>query len=145
MSAESSLSPYAGLAAKIRPEGSRDAQAIAAQRAAREPILRIVLRPGFVLLRWLAEPCLVLVDGQRRGELRSGVKFEASVPAGRHSVQVTRAWLGSQRVEIEVQNGEIAQFHCTGHNSPFDLCFGLALLFGVLLPSRFYWLTAFRP
>jgi len=144
MSADNSLSPYAGLAAKIRPEGSRDAQAQAQERAAREPLLRIAMRPASILLRWLTEPCQVLVDGQPLGVLRSDQKFEAAVTAGRHCVQVSGGWLRSPSASVEVQNGEIAQFLCTGHNALLDLVFGLVLLYGVLLPGRFYWLTAFN-
>jgi len=141
---ESSLSPHAGLAAKIRPEGSRDAQALAAQRAEREPMVRIALTPGFILTGWLFEPCRVLVDGQPLGRLRSAEKFEAKLAAGRHTVKVTRGWLSSQEANVELGNGDIAQFLCRGHNSLLDLLLGLALLFGVLLPWRFYWLTPFR-
>jgi hypothetical protein len=140
MSADDSLSPYAGLAAKVRPEGSRDAQAQAKERGAREPLLRIVLRPP--VFGWL--PCSVLVDGQPRGTLRSGQRFEVTLPAGRYSVQVASGWLRSPAVNVEVQNGDIAQFVCHSHNSVLDYLFGLVLVYGVLLPGRFYWLKPFK-
>jgi len=140
VTADDSKSPYAGLAAKVRPEGSRDAQAQAKERAAREPLLWIALRPG--LLDWL--PCRVLVDGQPRGKLRSGQRFEVTVPAGRYSLQVASGWLRSPAVNVEVQNGDIGQFVCHGHDSTLDFLFGLVLLYGVLLPGRFYWLKPFK-
>jgi len=139
MSADDSLSPYAGLASKVRPEGSRDAQAQAKERAARDPLLRIVQRPGL-----FRSSCGVLVDGQPRGMLRSGQRFEVTVPAGRYSVQVSSGWLSSPAVNFEVQNGDIAQFVCHGHNSLLDFFFGLVFLYGVLLPGRFYWLKPFH-
>ena len=85
----------------------------------------------------------MLVDGQPLGRLWSAEKFEAKVAAGRHTVKVTRGWLGSQEAYVELGNGDIAQFLCRGHNSLLDLLLGLAVLFGVLLPWRFYWLTPF--
>ena len=140
MSADDSLSPYAGLGARVRPEGSRDAQSQAKERATREPLLRIVLRPA--LFSWL--PCSVLVDGQPRGLLSSGQRFEVTLPAGSHLVQVSSGWLRSPVVNVYLQNGDIAQFVCHGHNSVLDYLFGLVLVYGVLLPGQFYWLKRFR-
>jgi hypothetical protein len=138
------LSPYAGLAAKIRPDGSRDAQANAAERALRQPILRIALRPGFILLRPFIEPCRVLVDGHSLGGLTSSTNFEAAVAAGQHTVRVVRGWLSSNVMDVHLANGDIAQFLCSGHNSLLDLVFGLAILFAAFLPRRFYWLKPFH-
>jgi hypothetical protein len=139
MSADESLSPYAGLAAKVRPAGSRDGQAQAKDRAAREPILRIVLRPALLSL-----PCRVLVDGQPRGMLRRGERFEVTLPEGRYGEQVSSGWLRSPAVYVEAQNGDIAQFVCHGHNALLDFLFGLVLVYGLLLPGRFCWLRPFN-
>lgn len=141
----SSESPYAGLAAKIRPEGSSDAQALAAERAARPPVVRLALTQGTLLLRLFTEPCCVLVNGMQVGQLTSRERFEATLVAGKHSVQVTRGWLRSNSCEFEVENGDIAQFLCTGHNAGLDLIFGVFLFYAILLPRYFYHLRQFRP
>jgi|GEM_PF-6976989 hypothetical protein len=141
----SSESPYTGLAAKIRPGGSSDAQAIAAQRASQPPRLRVALARGFVLLRPLTEPCMVLVDGVAVGRLSSRDQVEAVLAAGDHTLQVQRGWLRSNVIELKVGNGDIAQYVCTGHNSGLDLVFGVVVAYAILMPNRFFHLTLFRP
>jgi hypothetical protein len=141
----SSESPYAGLAEKIRPEGSSDAQAIAAERAARPPVVRLALTRGTLLLRALSEPCRVLVDGTQVGQLTSQERFQVALAAGNHSVQVTRGRLRSNACEFDVANGDIVQFLCTGHNAGLDLIFGVFLFYAALRPSHFYHLRPFHP
>lgn len=133
------------MAAKIRPEGSPDARAIAAERAARPPVVRLALARGTLLLRPLSEPCRVFVDGVQVGQLSSQERCQAALAAGNHSVQVTRGWLRSNACEFQVENGDIVQFLCTGHNAGLDLIFGVFLVYAALLPHHFYHLRPFRP
>jgi len=139
-----SQSPYAGLAGRIRPEGSSDARVIEAEKVLRQPIIRVALTPGTFLLRPCIEPCRVLLDGQVVGKLTSRNKFEVLVDPGTHTLHVARGWLGSNHVDVSSKNGDIAQYVCTGHHSLLDLIFGFALLYASLLPSRFFRLRPFR-
>jgi hypothetical protein len=143
--AHASESPYAGLAAKIRPEGSSDAQAAAAERAVRSPLVRVALTRGTALLRLFTEPCCVLLDGAPVGQLSSREKVEATLAAGQHELQVRCGWLRSDTMQFTVENGDVAQFVCTGHNSGLDLIFGVVLFYAALLPHHFYRLRSFRP
>jgi hypothetical protein len=138
-------SPYTGLAAKIRPEGSSYAQAVAAERAARQPIVRVAFTRGTFILRRCVEPCRVLVDGQSVGELSSKNKVEATLAPGRHTLQIKRGWLSSNLVELTVKNGDIAQYVCTGHHSLLDLIFGMPAFYALFFPRRFFRLRSFRP
>jgi hypothetical protein len=141
----SSKSPYAGLADKIRPEGSADVQALSAERAARPPIVRVALARGTLLLRPFSEPCCVVVDGTQVGQLTSQERFQLALAAGNYSVQVTRGWLRSNVCEFSVANGDVVQFLCTGHHAGLDLIFGVALFYAALWPSHFYRLRPFHP
>ena len=138
-------SPYAGLASRIRPGGSADAQAIAAQRASQPPRVRVALARGILPLRLLTEPCQVFVDGASVGRMSSRDKVEAVVAPGKHTLQVRSGWLRSNAVELGLGNGDIAQFVCTGHSSALDLMFGMFLIYATLIPQRFFRLSSFRP
>ena len=140
-----SESPYAGLAARIRPEGSCDAQALAAEKAARQPIVRVLLTPGAFILRPLVEPCKVHVDGESVGTLAGGRRLEATLAEGTHQLQIARGRLRRNRIEFTVQSGEISQFLCTAHHSWLDLIFGTALFFALVLPGKFFRVRPFRP
>jgi hypothetical protein len=140
------VSPYAGLAAKIRPGGSIEAQAIAAEKAKRPPRLRIALSRGtFVLLQALIEPCRVLVDGVPVGMLTSEKTFETTLPAGSHSLQIACGLLRSNPLRVDVSNGDSCQFICSSRNSALDLFFGMTLFCMLVVPFRFYTLREFRP
>src|SRR4029450_6351689 len=147
MSADSmpSESPYSGLAAKIRPGGSSDAQAVAVERASRSPRVRVALTRGTAILRPFTETCTVLVNGAPVGRLSSRDKVEVVLVAGNHTLQINCGWLRSNLVELRVEHGDIAQFVCTGHNSGLDLAFGVVLFYAIMMPHRFFHLTSFRP
>jgi hypothetical protein len=140
------VSPYAGLAARIRPGGSVEAQAIAAERAKRPPRLRIALTRGtFGLLQALIEPCRVLVDGVPVGVLTSEKTFETDLAPGSHSLQIACGLLWSNPVRIEVVNGDVAQFICSSRNSALDFFLGMTLFCMLVVPFRFYTLREFCP
>jgi hypothetical protein len=141
---QKSLSPYAGLASQIRPQGSTDARAYAAERASRPPVVRVALVTGNALLRPFTEPCQVLVDGRPVGIVSSHQKFESAIAAGEHRICVAAGRLRSNVVAMDVENGDIAQYVCAGHNSLLDFMFGLTALYIIAFPHRFFWIKSFH-
>lgn len=136
-----SPSPYAGLAAKIRPSGS---VALATERASKPPVLQFALSRGMALLMPLVEPCGIFVDGKSAGHLTSDQRSTIQTTAGKHSIQVRSGLWRSTCIDIKVENGQVRQFVCTGHNSRFDFLFGMFFVVGLLLPWRFFILREFR-
>ena len=134
---EESLSPYAGLAKKIRPEGS------AALEAYQSTPPKLVIRRGgptewkdfhapvtpatavwslFSLANMLpgVEFYIVLLDNQEIGRIRENETFRADIPAGEHALTIREPrWLlpRSKTVRLSITNGQKFSFVCSALSS----------------------------
>ncbi len=71
---------------------------------------------------------VVVLDGERAGEIRRGQHLELPVTGGCHKVSMKIDWCRSQEVEVEAQTGEIVQLLCQPAGSALFALF--AITFG---------------
>lgn len=71
--------------------------------------LRLTRDRGYVDIARAYE---VIVNGTVVGTIRNGGQFECDIPSGRCSVQLRVDWCGSNIIEIEATEGEVAEIEC---------------------------------
>ena len=80
----------------------------------------------------------VLVDGERVAKIGSGKEISVELAAGHHTVELKLDWCRSNRVDIEVRQGQPVRLHCGSNYT------GLALFRGVgrmiTDPQEYLWL-----
>jgi hypothetical protein len=65
----------------------------------------------------------VLVDGEERGTVKHGEGVEIQVEPGSHTVQMKIDWAGSRTHEINLGEGDRAEFVCAPNASPLTAVF----------------------
>jgi len=65
----------------------------------------------------------VLVDGEKRGAVKQGEGVEIEVDPGPHRVQMKVDWAGSPTLEVNLAEGERAEFVCAPNASPLTAVF----------------------
>jgi hypothetical protein len=65
----------------------------------------------------------VLVDGEERGTVKQGQGVEAEVDPGAHQVQMKIDWASSPTLDVELADGERAEFVCAPNASPLTAIF----------------------
>ena len=130
---EEPLSPYAGLAKKIRPDGSAALEAYQATPPklvirrggpAEWTNLRVPLTPAmaawslFSLANMLpgVEYYIVLLDDQEIGRIRENETFRADIPAGEHNLTIREhRWLlpRSKSARLTIANGQKFSYVCS--------------------------------
>jgi hypothetical protein len=65
----------------------------------------------------------VLVDGEERGAVKQGKGIEIEVDPGPHRVKMKVDWAGSPTLEVDLAEGERAEFLCAPNASPLTAIF----------------------
>jgi hypothetical protein len=65
----------------------------------------------------------VLVDGEERGTVKQGEGVEIEVEPGSHEVQMRIDWAGSRTLEVDLTEGERAEFVCAPNANPLTAIF----------------------
>jgi hypothetical protein len=65
----------------------------------------------------------VLVDGEDRGAVKHGEGVEIEVEPGSHEVQMKVDWARSRTLEVNLAEGERAEFVCAPNASPLTAIF----------------------
>lgn len=128
---DESSSPYAGLAKKIRPEGSpalAEYQAtppmLVIRRGGPAELKGVPLTPAGVTWSVLSlanslpgvEFYIVLLDSDEIGRIRENETFRAEVPAGEHTLTIREhRWIlpRSRTVHLSIANGQKFYYVCS--------------------------------
>jgi hypothetical protein len=65
----------------------------------------------------------VLVDGEERGTVKHAEGVEIEVEPGAHQLQMKLDWAGSPTLDVEIADGERAEFVCAPNATPLSAIF----------------------